>query len=572
MMRSIQQKNTLSMWSLVRPYRWQLVLLSIISLVQVALTICLPLWMGKVIDSVIRSVSPSALTPQLFKMFGIIAVSACVQWGIPLLYDWLVQASLGKLRQQAFAQLHCTTIHAFSRYSMGDLTSRLTNDIEQLATSLTNMWQQWVMSSLTVICMVVTMATLDVTLMLVIVGLTPLSLYIARFISNKSYCFVQQQLGQKGKMVQYVEESLKQCDTLQMYNATTQRVEQFQFMNAEYAQTTKKAVFYQSLVNPVTRFVNAVIYSLVVIVGLFRLASGNLTVGELSAFLQYATHYTKPFNDIASAVAEWQTAKACMKRLAQLFELQTEELSSSAHGIESIGDIHFQDVSFGYDERLLFNQLTMTIPQGKKTAIIGPTGAGKSSVLQLLLKFYPLQAGDITFDGVSIQDIEASTLYRHIGMVFQQTWLPTARVHDIIAYGNPQLSRRDVVAIARQVGADYFISQLPQGYDTVLEQESVTLSQGQQQLLAIARVMAMNPSCIIVDEATSALDTRTEQLVQQALDTLMAGRTAIVIAHRLKTIRNANNIVILDKGQIVAQGTHVTLMQNNEWYRQLNQH
>ena len=420
---------------------------------------------------------------------------------------------------------------------------------------------------------ILAMLQIHLLMTLLVLLLTPLSMVISRFIAKRSYHLFQKQTESRGIQTQLIEESLTQQTIIQSFNAQEEFIQKLHEANDTYAGYSQSAIFYSSTVNPSTRFVNALIYALLAGVGAFRIMMGStLTVGRLVTFLNYVQQYTKPFNDISSVLAELQSALACAERVYAV--LESPEITETGQEVltsdQVKGAISFKHVSFGYNpEKILIKDLSIDIPAGSKVAIVGPTGAGKSTLINLLMRFYPINSGDILLDGHSIYDYTRASLRQQFGMVLQETWLKQGTIHDNIAFGYPGASREQVIAAAKAANADFFIQQLPQGYDTKLENAGESLSVGQAQLLTIARVFLAIPKILILDEATSSIDTRTEVLVQDAFAKLMKGRTSFIIAHRLSTIQDADLILVLVDGDIVEHGSHQELMARKGKYYQM---
>jgi ATP-binding cassette subfamily B protein len=409
-------------------------------------------------------------------------------------------------------------------------------------------------------------------MMLVVVALTPVSLLVARYIAKKSYGYYRKQTQSRGKQSQLLEESISQLTLVQSFNAQEQFTHGFQVVNEQYATYSQQAIFASSTVNPSTRFINAIIYALLAGLGALRIMAGQFTVGSLTTFLNYASQYSKPFNDISSVLSELQSALACADRLFAILALDSidDQAERKIDSEELKGAISFDNVSFSYSpDRSLIEHLDIDVEAGQKVAIVGPTGAGKSTMINLLMRFYDVTAGQIVLDGVPISQYSREDLRRQIGMVLQETWIKSGTIHDNIAYGYPNATRELVIEAAKAANADFFIRQLPQGYDTVLADGGEALSQGQRQLLSIARVFVKIPKILILDEATSSIDTRTEILVQEAFAKLMEGRTSFIIAHRLSTIQSADLILVMVDGKIVEQGNHRELMKEQGVYYQM---
>lgn len=572
----MERKNTQIIKRLVRDMSGQpllLVLALLGTVIQVALTIYFPVLIGRAIDVVLEQDIRLHLLPILFQMVLTISANTIIQWIDPLIYNQLIYAYTQRLRNRVMEKVHHLPLSFLDKQSSGDFVSRLTTDIEQLNNGLLMIFNQFFVGVLTIIVTIFTMAEIDMGMMLAVLVLTPLSLLIARFIAKRSYKLFQQQTYSRGLQTQFIEESLNQESLIQAFNAQEQFMEQFVDINESYADYSQEAIFYSSTVNPSTRFVNALIYAVIAGFGALRIIQGaNFTVGRLVTFLNYVNQYTKPFNDISAVLSELQSAIACAERLYSILDEQeivetgTKNLSSQ----DVKGEIVFEHVQFGYDgDRILIHDVNMRVPTGSKVAIVGPTGAGKSTLINLLMRFYSPQKGQILLDGVPITDYTLSSYRQQFGMVLQETWLKVGTIHENIAFANPDASREEVVRAAKAANADFFIRQLPQGYDTYLADAGDSLSQGQRQLLTIARVFMAIPKILILDEATSSIDTRTEVLVQEAFNKLMVGRTSFIIAHRLSTIQNADLILVMVDGDIVEYGQHAQLMAQEGVYYQM---
>ncbi|WP_105151641.1 ABC transporter ATP-binding protein [Streptococcus suis] len=552
-----------------QPLRMSLMLVG--SLVQVLLSVYLPILIGQAVDAVLIA-DGQVLLGILGKMVMVILLNTLVQWYLPLLTNRLIYGMVADLREQVYVKLHHMPLSYLDRQSVGDLVARFSSDSEQLTNGLLMIFNQFFIGILTIFLTIFTMARLDMTMMLVVVALTPLSLLVARYIAKKSYGYYRKQTQARGQQSQLLEESISQLTLIQSFNAQEQFTQGFQAVNDQYATYSQQAIFASSTVNPSTRFVNALIYALLAGLGALRIMAGNFTVGSLTTFLNYASQYSKPFNDISSVLSELQSALACADRLFAILALDgiDDQAERKIDSEELKGAISFDNVSFSYSpDRSLIEHLDIDVKSGQKIAIVGPTGAGKSTMINLLMRFYDVTAGQIVLDGVPISQYSREDLRRQIGMVLQETWIKSGTIHDNIAYGYPNATRELVIEAAKAANADFFIRQLPQGYDTVLADGGEGLSQGQRQLLSIARVFVKIPKILILDEATSSIDTRTEILVQEAFAKLMEGRTSFIIAHRLSTIQSADLILVMVDGKIVEQGNHEALMAEQGVYYQM---
>ncbi|MFM0855830.1 ABC transporter ATP-binding protein [Streptococcus suis] len=552
-----------------QPLRMSLMLVG--TLVQVLLTVYLPILIGQAVDAVLIANS-QVLLGILGKMVMVILLNTLVQWYLPLVTNRLVYGMVADLREQVYVKLHQMPLSYLDRQSVGDLVARFSSDSEQLTNGLLMIFNQFFIGILTIFLTIFTMARLDLTMMLLVVALTPVSLLVARYIAKKSYGYYRQQTQARGRQSQLLEESISQLTLVQSFNAQEQFTQGFQVVNDRYATYSQQAIFASSTVNPSTRFINAIIYALLAGLGALRIMAGNFTVGSLTTFLNYASQYSKPFNDISSVLSELQSALACADRLFAILALDSidDQAERKIDSEELKGAISFENVSFSYSpDRSLIEHLDITVKAGQKVAIVGPTGAGKSTMINLLMRFYDVTAGQIVLDGVPISQYSREDLRRQIGMVLQETWIKSGTIHDNIAYGYPNATRELVIEAAKAANADFFIRQLPQGYDTLLADGGEALSQGQRQLLSIARVFVKIPKILILDEATSSIDTRTEILVQEAFTKLMEGRTSFIIAHRLSTIQSADLILVMVDGKIVEQGNHRELMKKQGVYYQM---
>ena len=550
-----------------------LILASLGTILQVLLTVYIPILIGRAVDIVVLPDASHLLLPLILQMGLVILFASLIQWLNPLVYNQLIYRYSKSLREKVIRKVHVLPLSYLDRQGTGDLVSRLTTDVEQLNNGLLMIFNQFFVGLLTVLVTIASMARLDLMMMGMVLILTPLSLFIARFIAKRSYHLFRMQTQARGAQTQMIEESLSQESLLQAFNAQNQFKDKFIEINGDYAGYSQEAIFYSSTVNPATRFVNALIYALVTGFGAFRILSGTgFTVGQLVTFLNYVNQYTKPFNDISSVLAELQSALACAERLYSVLD-QEEVKESGKRDLQEEaveGAVQFDHVSFGYrSDQPLIKDLSISIPPASKVAIVGPTGAGKSTMINLLMRFYDVDQGRLLLDQEAVDTYSLASYRKQFGMVLQETWLKVGTVHENIAFGRPDASREDVIQAAKAANADFFIQQLPDGYDTYLADAGDSLSQGQRQLLTIARVFLSVPKILILDEATSSIDTRTELLIQDAFNKLMVGRTSFVIAHRLSTIENADLILVMVAGNIVEHGNHRELMALKGVYYQM---
>ena len=550
-----------------------LILASLGTILQVLLTVYIPILIGRAIDLVVLPDAAHLILPLILQMGLVILFATLIQWVNPLIYNQMIYRYSKDLREKVIQKVHVLPLSYLDRQGTGDLVSRLTTDVEQLNNGLFMVFSQFFVGLLTILVTIASMARLDWMMMGMVLILTPLSLFIARFIAKRSYHLFRMQTQARGAQTQIIEESLSQESLLQAFNAQDAFHRRFIEINGDYAGYSQEAIFYSSTVNPATRFVNALIYALVTGFGAFRILSGTgFTVGQLVTFLNYVNQYTKPFNDISSVLAELQSALACAERLYSVLDQEEVKESGKKDLQEEAvqGAVQFDHVSFGYrPDQPLIKDLSISIPPASKVAIVGPTGAGKSTMINLLMRFYDVDQGRLLLDQEAVDTYSLASYRKQFGMVLQETWLKVGTVHENIAFGRPDASREDVIQAAKAANADFFIQQLPDGYDTYLADAGDSLSQGQRQLLTIARVFLAVPKILILDEATSSIDTRTELLIQDAFNKLMVGRTSFVIAHRLSTIENADLILVMVTGNIVEHGNHRELMALKGVYYQM---
>ena len=551
-----------------------LIIASLGTILQVLLTVYIPILIGRAIDLVVLPDVAHLILPLILQMGLVILFATLIQWLNPLIYNQMIYRYSKDLREKVIQKVYVLPLSYLDRQGTGDLVSRLTTDVEQLNNGLFMVFSQFFVGLLTILVTIASMARLDWMMMGMVLILTPLSLFIARFIAKRSYHLFRMQTQARGAQTQMIEESLSQESLLQAFNAQDAFHRKFIEINGDYAGYSQGSDFFDP--PPLIlrlRFVNALIYALVTGFGAFRILSGTgFTVGQLVTFAQLCQSYTKPFNDISSILAELQSALACAERLYSV--LDQEEVKESGkkdlqeEAVE--GAVQFDHVSFGYrSDQPLIKDLSISIPPASKVAIVGPTGAGKSTMINLLMRFYDVDQGRLLLDQEAVDTYSLASYRKQFGMVLQETWLKVGTVHENIAFGRPDASREDVIQAAKAANADFFIQQLPDGYDTYLADAGDSLSQGQRQLLTIARIFLAVPKILILDEATSSIDTRTELLIQDAFNKLMVGRTSFVIAHRLSTIEKCRSHPSHGRWKILSNtGNHTELMaQRGVYYK-----
>lgn len=571
----VNRKETLKrLVQLLVDYKLLLTFILGLSIVQVGLTVYLPILIGRTVDSIIGpgQVNFSNVQTILMQMVVVVLINTVVQWILPLIYQKISYELTRDLRQDALDKIHTMPLSYIDRQGAGDLVSRLTTDSEQLNDGLLLVFEQLLIGVLTILFTLIMMFRINPVMMGVVAILTPISLLVSQVIARKSYEKFSKSVSLRGEQSELVEESVTQNEIITLFNIHESKQVQFEEVNDAYSDFSEKATFYSSTVNPITRFINALIYAGVTFMGAVLIINQALTVGGLTVFLNYAREYTKPFNDISNVLAELQSALASANRLFEILDGPSEvETGTKEYDSEAVqGAVGFEDVDFSYDKSIeLIQDLNVEVAPGMKVAIVGPTGAGKSTMINLIMRFYETDHGDITLDGEPITDYTRASLREQLGMVLQEVWLKSGTVHENIAYGFPNASREIVVRAAKAAHAHQFIEALPEGYDTVLTDGGLTLSKGEQQLLSIARIFVSIPNVLILDEATSSIDTRTEMEIQEAFAKLMKGRTSFIIAHRLSTIQDADLILVMQDGQVVEQGDHHELMNREGLYHQM---
>lgn len=557
-----------------KPYRWYLLATLVSAVLSVSLTLYAPVLIGRGIDQIIApgKVYFDNLLPILIEL-GIVAVLAAIfQWLLTLCTNIVTYKTVRDLRSAAFEHMEELPLSNIDSRPHGDIISRIINDIDSVSDGLLQGFSQLFTGIITIAITLVYMLAINFKVGLVVVIITPLSLFVASFIAKHSFDMFRRQSAIKGQLSGCIEELVGNQKVVKAFSYEERAQQQFDRINHQLYDVGVKAQFYSSLTNPCTRFVNGVVYAAVAIVGALSCIAGGFSVGALSSFLTYANQYTKPFNEISGVITELQTAIASAKRVFDVIDepAQQPDEPDAAHPTGCEGQIEIDRVSFSYEKsHPLIRDFHLQVKPGQRIALVGPTGCGKTTMINLLMRFYDVDAGEIRVDGQPIKKIGRDSLRSLYGMVLQDTWMFKGSVRDNIAYGKPDATDEEVVAAAKAAHAHSFIMRLPQGYDTVLAEDGGNISQGQKQLLCIARAMLTKPSMLILDEATSSIDTRTEIKIQQAFAQMMEGHTSFVVAHRLSTIREADCILVMKDGQIIEQGTHQQLLEKKGFYHQL---
>ena len=551
-------------------YKILLVLSIVLSTIAAILQLYVPILFGAAIDTVIKQgeVHYSQLLSVLINIGICIAVASISLWVMNLINNRLTYQTVKEIRAKAMRHIQHIPLSYLDVHSTGDIVQSVIADVDQLSDGLLLGFTQLFMGVVTIIATLVFMLSMNILITCCVIVLTPVSFFVARFISTRSYRLFQKQTSTRGKQTALINEMIGSEKVVKAFGYEKRASKRFEKMNKELQEYTQNALFISSLTNPSTRAVNNVIYAIVAVLGSYSIMKGNLTVGGLTVLLSYANQYMKPFNDISSVVTELQNAMACADRVFTLIEAPAESADPNRDLVEKDGEIDIQDVFFSYlpDQKLIEN-FNFSAKAGTTTAIVGPTGCGKTTFINLLMRFYDANQGAILIDGQNIYDVSRKSIRKNFGMVLQDTWLKNASIRDNIAFGVENASDEEIIEAAKEAHSWEFIRRMPEGLDTVVTDDS--LSQGQKQLLCITRVLLSKPNMLILDEATSSIDTRTELEIQAAFNNLMKGRTSFVVAHRLSTIRNADQSIVMNAGRIIEQGNHDTLMAQNGFYSKL---
>lgn len=558
----------------IKPYSFLVICSLVMAAATVALTLYFPLLTGDAIDYILEpgKVDFNAIIPILKKLAVIAIITAVCQWIMNVCNNHITYNVTKDIRDEAFKKIEILPLRYIDDHSYGDIVSRVIADVDQFADGLLMGFTQLFTGVLTILGTLIFMFRENVTITLVVLLVTPVSLFVAAFIAKKTYRYFRLQSETRGEETALIDEMINNQNVVQAFSQQKNTMDKFDEINNRLEKVSLNATFFSSIVNPSTRFVNSLVYTSVGIVGALSVIGGRLSVGQLSCFLSYANQYTKPFNEISGVVTELQNALACAARIFELIEEepQTPDKDDARVLDEADGTLSLENVAFSYvSDRKLIENLNLNVKSGQRVAIVGPTGCGKTTLINLLMRFYDVDDGSIKVSGTDIRDITRKSLRSNYGMVLQDTWLKTGTIRENIVMGKPDATDEEVIAAAKASHADSFIRRLSDGYDTFITEDGGNLSQGQKQLLCITRVMLCLPPMLILDEATSSIDTRTELKIQHAFSTMMKGRTSFIIAHRLSTIQDADVILVMKDGHIIEQGNHEELLAKNGFYAKL---
>ena len=560
----------------VRPYWGHLIVSLLLALLYVAMSLYIPVLVGNAIDGILGKgrVQFDMVVQNLSMVAICAAVAGVAQWIMNQINNHVTFRITRDIREEAFDHIQVLPLSWLDGHPQGDLVSRVVADVDTFADGLLMGFTQLFTGVMTIIGTLAFMLRLSLPVALVVIVITPLSLVVANFIASRTHSMFSAQAKSRGAQTALIDETIGNLKLVRAFGHEADSMAAFDEINAELEKNALKAIFFSSLTNPATRFVNSVVYAGVGLVGAWMAISGGITVGNLTSFLNYANQYTKPFNEISGVITELQNALTCAGRVFELIEApaRSPEPEAPQRPGKMEGGLQIRDLKFSYTpEKPLIDDFDLDVKPGQRIAIVGPTGCGKTTFINLLMRFYDPQGGQIRLDGVNTMDMDRGELRRSVGMVLQDTWLKAGTIRENIAMGKPDATEEEIVAAAKQAHAHGFIRRLPQGYDTVIGENGGTLSQGQKQLLCIARVMLCLPPMLFLDEATSSIDTRTETKIQEAFNTMMEGRTTFIVAHRLSTIREADVILVMRDGHIVEQGRHEELLRQRGFYAQLYQ-
>ena len=560
--------------SYIKKYRVSVIFSIALATVTVALTLYVPVLTGQAVDCILGpgQVDYQMLVQILLKIAVIVLITAAAQWLMNHINNQITYKVVKDIRTKAFNHLEVLPLSYLDRHPAGDVVSRIIADIDQFSEGLLLGFTQLFTGVMTILGTLLFMLSINPLITLVVVVITPVSFLVASFIAKRTFTMFQKQSEARGEMTSLIEESLGNLKVVQAFGHEAKSQEQFQAINRKMSDYSLRATFFSSITNPATRFVNGLVYAGVGTAGAYGVIRGFLTVGQLSSFLNYANQYTKPFNEISGVVTELQNALASASRVFALMDEPAIPADDPDAAVlkDVRGQVSLEHVDFSYvPDTSLIEDLNLSVKPGQRIALVGPTGCGKTTVINLLMRFYDVNSGAIRVDGCDIRKVTRGSLRGSYGMVLQETWLKSGTIRENIAYGRPNASLEEVIAAAKEAHAHSFIKRMPKGYDTEISEDGGNLSQGQKQLLCIARVMLCLPPMLILDEATSSIDTRTEILIQKAFSKMMEGRTSFIVAHRLSTIREADMILVMRDGHIIEQGTHEDLLAKDGFYAEL---
>ena len=556
-------------------YRIHFILSVIFTAISVALTLYVPILVGEAVDLAIgvQNVDFDGIALILIKIAISVLLTALLQWLINILNNRMTYGIVRNIRHEAFTRIQSFPVSYIDSNQTGDIVSRVITDVDQFADGLLMGFTQFTNGIMTILGTLIFMLFISPIITLMVVVLTPLSLFVAAFIAKRTYSMFKLQSEIRSEQTALIDEMISGHNLVVAFNHEDKAIKDFNEINQRLGKASLKAIFFSSLTNPSTRFVNSTVYALVALVGAFMCINSPaaLSIGMLSSFLAYSTQYTKPFNEISGVVTELQNSIACAQRVFEVIEAPIiNESGINDTNRKFKGDIEFKNVCFSYKEdKPLIRDFNLSVKSGQRIAIVGPTGCGKTTLINLLMRFYDVKSGEILLDGENINNISRRTLRNSFGMVLQDTWLSAGTIKENIAFGNPDATDEEIIKAAKAAHAHSFIRRLPNGYDTIISENGGSLSQGQKQLLCIARVILCLPEMLILDEATSSIDTRTEMRIQKAFSTMMEGRTSFIVAHRLSTILEADKILVMKDGNIIEQGTHKELIANKGFYYEL---
>lgn len=565
-------KTFSKLWKYIKRYKIQLLFTLLLSSIIVFITLYIPIIVATAIDFIIDKgqVDFNAIYKELLKVGILASIAAVLQWVMNVINNNLTFYIVRDLRNDALLKLEKVPLKYIDTNLHGEIVSRVISDVDQIADGLLMGFTQVFSGILTILITIFFMFSINYKIALVVIVVTPLSIFIAKYISKKTYIMFKQQSEIRGEQTGFINEMIKNQKTVIAFNEQNNNIKKFKKLNDKLEKTSLKAVFYSSITNPSIRFVNNIVYAGVALAGALTAISGSITVGGLSCFLNYANQYTKPFNEISGIITELQNAIACSERILKIIE-EEPEIKEENKKLKNVkGRVEFKNVNFSYlHNKPLIKNLNINIEPGKKIAIVGPTGCGKTTLINLLMRFYDVNTGAILVDGIDIRKVTRNSLRSSFGMVLQDTWIKNGTVKENIKLGKENATDEEVIQASKDAMSYNFIKSLPNEFETIVSENNGVLSEGEKQLISISRIMLLNPPILILDEATSNIDTRTESKIQKAFDNLMEGRTSFIVAHRLSTIISADLILVMKDGNIIERGTHKQLIENKGFYSEL---